>query len=332
MIGQPGSWRILWKISALLVIAYAAIVYWQRLHYEHVLTLKTLPSPSSPPISSKQFIVHPQPSITRNNDAHHKNTSDDIVKVPTSSRVSDVKAKNKQRLKGNWTDLHSAAREGQFSLAALLIADGADVNAKTDGSLQTPLYWAIRSGHSATMELLISNNADVNAINPHGTTLLHTAIFFGREDFVRTLLEHNAKLNVKTISGDYPGETPLHTAASTGKEDIVQLLLSYGVDINATDKSGNTPLRRCVDNGHQKLVELLIGMGADIAKSNIHGITPLHIAVQNEDIQIAKLLIAKGSDVNAIDKFGQTPFDYVSRDNPKISKLLKQYGATCALC
>ena len=328
MIGQPRFWQILWKISALLVIAFAATVYWQHLYGEHELTLKTPPSP----ISSKPFLIRPQPSITRNNEAHHKNISDNIVKVPTSSSVSDVKVKNNQRFKGNWTDLLSAVREGQFNLAALLIANGADVNAKTDGSLQTPLYWAIRSGHSAMMELLISNGADVNAINPHGTTLLHTAIFFGRVDFVGTLLEHNAKLNVKTISGDYPGETPLHTAAFTGNEDIVKLLLAYGVDINSTDKSGNTPLRRSVDEGHQKLVKLLIGRGADIAKSNIHGITLLHIAVQNEDIQIAKLLISKGSDVNAIDKFGLTPLDYVSRENTQIAELLKQYGAICALC
>jgi ankyrin repeat protein len=328
MIGQTEAWQILWKISALLIIAYAAFVYWQRLHCEHELTSKTPPSP----IPSKQIIIRPQASITLNNEAHHKKISENIVNVPTSSSVPDVKAKNNQIFKGHWTDLHTAAREGQFNVAALLIADGADVNAKTDGSLQTPLYWAIRSGHSAMIELLISNGADVNAINPHGITLLHTAIFFGRVDFVRTLLGHNAKLNVKTISGDYPGETPLHMAAFTGNEDIVKLLLSYGVDINATDKSGNTPLRRCVDKGHQKLVELLIAKGADIAKSDIYGVTPLHIAVRNADIQIAKLLIAKGSDVNAIDKFGLTPFDYVSRDNTKIAELLKQYGAICALC
>ncbi len=201
MIGQPGPWQILWKILALLVIAYAAIVTWQRLHSEQEPALKTPPLPKippspiikpPPPISSKQPIIRPQPSITRNNEDNHKKISDDIVTAPTSSSISDVKAKNNHWYKGNWTDLHFAAREGQLSVAALLIADGADVNAKTDGSLQTPLYWAIRSGHSAMMELLISNGADVDTINPHGTTLLHTAIFFGRVDFVRTLLEHNA--------------------------------------------------------------------------------------------------------------------------------------------
>ena len=47
----------------------------------------------------------------------------------------------------------------------LLIANGADVNAKADG--WTPLHWAANWGHKETIELLIAGGADVNAMAQH---------------------------------------------------------------------------------------------------------------------------------------------------------------------
>jgi len=70
--------------------------------------------------------------------------------------------------KGNWlegTPLGNAAEKGHKEIAELLIAKGADVNAKNDG--RTPLHWAAEKGHKETAELLIAEGAEVNnAVNP----------------------------------------------------------------------------------------------------------------------------------------------------------------------
>ena len=61
------------------------------------------------------------------------------------------------------TPLHVAAGSGQKEIAELLIAEGADVNAKDTKFGGTPLYFAANGGHKEIAELLIANGADVNA-------------------------------------------------------------------------------------------------------------------------------------------------------------------------
>ena len=58
--------------------------------------------------------------------------------------------------------MHGAAFTGRMEVVELLIANGANVNAKDkDGG--TPLLHATLSGHREIVELLISKGADVNA-------------------------------------------------------------------------------------------------------------------------------------------------------------------------
>ena len=72
------------------------------------------------------------------------------------------------------TPLHWAARFGQSQVAELLIAEGADVNAKNVVG-QTPLHWAAMAGHKEIIELLIAAGAEVNAKTKRGDTPLDLA-------------------------------------------------------------------------------------------------------------------------------------------------------------
>ena len=72
------------------------------------------------------------------------------------------------------TPLQQAARDGHKEIADLLIAEGADVNAKNDYGW-TPLHWAASRGHKEIVELLIAKGANVNAKNKYGTTPLDMA-------------------------------------------------------------------------------------------------------------------------------------------------------------
>ena len=59
------------------------------------------------------------------------------------------------------TALHYMAARNELNAVKALITAGADVNARIDGSLETPLHWAVNSRASvATLKLLIDHGAD----------------------------------------------------------------------------------------------------------------------------------------------------------------------------
>ena len=81
---------------------------------------------------------------------------------------TDVNAETRDGM----TPLHPATANGHKEIAELLIAEGADVNAKDDKKGWTPLLIAAVAGHKETAELLIAKGADVNAKAVTGETPL----------------------------------------------------------------------------------------------------------------------------------------------------------------
>jgi hypothetical protein len=125
------------------------------------------------------------------------------------------------------TPLHEAANRGKKEAAELLLAHGADVNARTnDGS--TPLHDAAMGGSKEVAELLLAHGADVNAKQPDGATPLMRAAQFGSRGVAEILLAHGADVNAK----DSAGRTALHWAEyskSSGMgENVVDLVREHG--------------------------------------------------------------------------------------------------------
>ena len=88
-----------------------------------------------------------------------------------------------------WTPLGFAANK---EVAALLIAKGADVNAKNDFGV-TPLYGAASGGHKEVAELLIANGADVNVKSNFGETPLDLAVTEDKPETADLLRKHGGK-------------------------------------------------------------------------------------------------------------------------------------------
>ena len=89
-------------------------------------------------------------------------------------------------------NIHEAAFRGSIEALKQAIADGADVNAKSDGGW-TPLHQAASKGHKEVAELLIEKGADVNGKDDSGGTPLDVAIEFKHTETADLLRKHGGK-------------------------------------------------------------------------------------------------------------------------------------------
>ncbi|XP_041471768.1 uncharacterized protein LOC121421175 isoform X1 [Lytechinus variegatus] len=79
----------------------------------------------------------------------------------------------------------------------------------------------------------------------NGSTLIHTAAYFGVVPVLKVLLKERVDVNLR----DYKGATPLHRAKD---KPTIRLLLENGAKLNAIDGEGNTPLHvKCYGEGGQ---------------------------------------------------------------------------------
>ena len=118
----------------------------------------------------------------------------------------------------------------------------------------TPLHLAAVNGHKEIVELLIAKGADVNAKDKFGDTPLHDAAMRDQKEVAELLIANGADVNAKQ---DNYGMTPLHRAAVWDHEEIAKLLISEGANVNAKDDKGRTPLDRAILNKQTKTAALL---------------------------------------------------------------------------
>jgi len=154
--------------------------------------------------------------------------------------------------------IHKAAERGDLAGVQGFLAKGVPVNAR-DGVLgSTSLHWAAWMGHDDVVRLLVASGADVNAKNNLGLTPLHWAAQKGHRNAAELLVASGAVVDAK----ENGGSTPLHRAAWKGHEDVVRLLVASGADVNAKTKSGTTPVGFAAMKGHMDVVEFLKMSGA----------------------------------------------------------------------
>jgi ankyrin repeat protein len=257
-----------------------------------------------------------------------------------------------------FTPLHWASLNGHANVVKLLLASGAQTDARSQQG-DTPLQLAAKKGHTEVAEMLLDAGADIDLANDDNETPLMFAAESGGVDMVKLLLDHGAAIN----NIDLRGETALYHAASRDWQAL-NLLLERGANPNlgsrralevAASESAHetenllkrgakpdygrdcqsTALQGAAIWGQTAAVRLLLRHGARVNLPDYEGSTPLHQVADSygwppncDVLGTAKLLLAYGARVNARNDKKQTPLDLaIERGHVQLIRLLLQHGA-----
>ncbi len=201
----------------------------------------------------------PQASLDRELIAASR--AGDAAKVRS---LLDDGARVDARDEGGATALVAAAYGNHVEVARLLVAAGADVNAKDDTEQSAFLIATSEVGDDTRLlELTLGNGADVDAKDSYNGTGLIRAADRGHVAIVRRLLA--TAIDVDHVNR--LGWTALLEAIILGGGDarhteVVRRLVAHGVDVDIADREGVTPLAHARRQGYAEMVETLERAGA----------------------------------------------------------------------
>ena len=137
-----------------------------------------------------------------------------------------------------------AASAGQIPMVKWLLDHGAAINSvhdRTSGAA-SPLTAAVRRRDPALVELLLERGADANVPGD----ALQTAVFAGRAEIVKLLLDHKADPNFPSANTDRTRVTdlrpPLYLAANRGRRKSPRCRIDHGAKLALADWRNCTPL------------------------------------------------------------------------------------------
>lgn len=215
------------------------------------------------------------------------------------------------------SSLHRASMGGSTESIEMLVAQGANVNGKTDLG-ETPIYgaiteYAIRDDNEegpieeSAIECLLKHGANVNVQNSRGMTPLMWAAIKNEEPEAATVISRLLKQGADVQPQDEEGESALIDAAQYGKPESVRILLQHGAKADMQDQEGMTALIHAVDRAKEAdipsngtphgrraeylaTIRFLIDSGADIRLKDKSGKTAMQIAHSWGDTQVEALL------------------------------------------
>lgn len=157
------------------------------------------------------------------------------------------------------TPLHVACAYGQLHIAQFLVQEkNANVNV-VDEDGWVPLYTTCRYAGQAEnrakiAKLLLANGANVNAkvLGSNRTALHQVCRNDSNIQLVHVLLNHGAEINVQ----DCIGRTPLYSACNRPPHvNVIKLLLANNADRDIKDSNGMRPRDKIQGSGHECVFE-----------------------------------------------------------------------------
>ena len=246
-----------------------------------------------------------------------------------------------------FTALQEAVSEGHLAAAELLLANGAEVNARKEGAGPSALDLAARAKNAEIAavlraaegrcflesgglceETVVAGVCAAGTLSANGLTQgeldagMISAAEGGDADEVCEYLRRGADVEAQK-SGNL--RTALMVAAEEGHADVVELLLDNGAEVNRRGGNGgyggrpnpgrwrdypdsNWPaLLYASSRGHADVVRIMLENGADVELGDDRKRRPLWEAAFYGHQDVMDLLLDNGADVDVADAWGITP-------------------------
>jgi ankyrin repeat protein len=203
-----------------------------------------------------------------------------------------------------------------------LLSEDPDLAAARDPQGRTPILLALYFGHEPLAqlirertpepdlfeaaalgdtellrELLEVSSEGANAVSQDGFGPLGLAVYFGRPEAARVLLEAGA--NPNTPSANDFKVRPIHSASAHRDTDVsldlARLLLEWKADPNVSQAGGWTPLHQAAAHGRRELAELLLAHGAARGVKSDDDRTPAEMAQAKGHGDLEEVLREEGS-------------------------------------
>jgi ankyrin repeat protein len=192
----------------------------------------------------------------------------------------------------------------------------------------TELIEAAKQGDVTLMASLIDNGANMQEKDEDYTSALTHCAYNGHLEAAALLIDRGCF--VRVVYND-KGHTPLHASACNGHLAVTQLLIDKGgcvgefiastktkKNVDPKDKKGATPLHLSAQNGHLEVSRLLIANGHPVDVEDHDGFQPLHLSIDKGHAEVSRLLVDKGARFDAMTNSGLTPLEISSKDRPYV--------------
>ena len=207
-------------------------------------------------------------------------------------------------------------RGTKLPLIKFLIESGAPFDAVSSYG-ETPVQVASIHGDFALVKLLLDRGANPE---PLGWSELHSAVVFGSEAEVASLLDAGAKQEQQ----DAWERSPLLLAVHAGRLDVARLLVARGCDLTARGRFGKTALLLAISQNDADLLRWLIAAGCDIEEADDFEGFPLLEAAQNDAVACVQVLLEAGA--NSARKGENNDGAIGSATSPEVIELLVRAG------